>query len=99
MGARRGGGFIQFKVVEPQEVEFNERILKSDEPVFGHPFGNYFFCDEHTGLGLKYEHLIWSEAEPLIREAFENNDIPEPPVKSGRFGGLFKIIDRFFSKS
>jgi hypothetical protein len=94
------GDFIQFKVVEPKEIEYNEQFFDKDKLTPpGHPFGNFYFCTEHMGLGLKYKHLTWNEAELLIIEAFENNEIPKPPFKFRVLGGVFKIIDKVFSKS
>jgi hypothetical protein len=95
-----GGGFIQFKVVDAKEIEFNKHFFNvSESPPIGHPFGNYFFCDDHTGLGLKYRRFTWKEAEPRIRQAFENNEIPKLPIKNRILRGFLKIIDKFFSKS
>ena len=95
-----GGSFIQFKIVDPKEIEHNAQFSNPGGLVPpGHPVGNYFFCTAHSGLGLKYKHLTWSEAEPLIREAFENDDIPKPPIKYRVLGVISKIIDRFLNKN
>lgn len=94
-----GGSFIQFKVVEPREIEHNAQFYKPGVVPTGHRAGNYFFCTEHTGLALKYKHLTWNEAEPLISEAFEKNEIPKAPLKYRVLGKIFKLIDRFLPKN
>lgn len=97
-----GGNFVQFRVVAPDEIEFNKRLSESGG-MPGHPFGNYFFCAEHTGLAWKHRRRPWNEAEPLIRKAFETNEIPGPPLRFRIWRGVFRLIDRildvFFSKS
>ena len=87
-----GGSWFEFKLVNQKEIEFNKQFLKPNPPS-SHPFGNYFFCDEHSGFGWKFKRLTWDEAEPLISNGFENNEIPKPPIYARILGSIFKKLD------
>lgn len=52
-GSEAGGNFVQFKVTDPKEIAYNNDTSEK----FGHPFGNWFFCDEHIGLAFRYNRL------------------------------------------
>ena len=98
-GHEAGGEWIQFKVVDPKEIEYNNQKTQQ----FGHKFGNWFFCDEHLGLGLNFTQLTWEEAEPLIIKASENNEIPEspklpkPPIRRSFCKRMFGKLRKNFS--
>ena len=74
-------------------MEHNEQIAKGILQ-FGHPSGNWFFCDEHIGLALKYKHLIWDEAEPLIKKDFESGDIPKAPARIKFLDKVFRLVSK-----
>lgn len=96
-GEEAGGKFVQFKIVDPKEIEHNKLLfdsLKTDNPMFSHPKGNWFFCDEHIGLALKYKYLTWNEAEPLIKIDFENGDIPKAPARPRFLDKVFRLISK-----
>ncbi|MEO6589686.1 MAG: hypothetical protein ABIP06_10305 [Pyrinomonadaceae bacterium] len=85
-----GGSFVQFKVIDSKEIEYNN----DTEEKFGHPKGNWFFCDEHIGLAYRYKSLTWKEAEPLIKKDFENGEIPKPPVTPKFLDKVFKWFNK-----
>ena len=89
-GSEAGGKFVQFKVTDSKEIAYN----RDPSEKFGHPFGNWFFCDEHIGLAFKYKHLTWNEAEPLIKRDFENGDIPRVPARHRFLDKVFKLINK-----
>lgn len=67
-GSWADGEYIQFKVIDPKQIEFNERCQK--EPlILGHPYGNRYFCNEHLLIAQKYCHLpYYEEAYKLIKK-------------------------------
>lgn len=88
--SKAGGKFVQFKIIDPKEIAYNSDISEK----FGHPFGNRFFCDDHTGLAYRYKHMTWNEAEPLIKRDFENGDIPKVPIRHGFLHKVFGLITK-----
>lgn len=96
-GEEAGGTFVQFKITDPKEIAHNELLfdsLKTDNPMFSHPAGNWFFCNDHIGLALKYNHLTWNEAESSIKKDFENGDIPKAPVRHRFSDKVFRLFTK-----
>lgn len=92
-----GGFFVQFNVTDPKEIEHNEELsesFKTGKFMCSHPKGNWFFCGDHTGLALRYKHLTWNEAEPLIRKDFENGVISKVPVINKFLDKIFKLVSK-----
>ena len=82
--AENTGVWIQFK-----------RTQEADKDViYGHPEGLEFFCSEHSWLGYKYRNLSWDKAEPLIRQAIENNELPPKSLFAEILDEVFKLFRR-----